>query len=158
MSGKPGDATGIDATGMRVAIVASRFNADVVDPLIDGAKTALAGAGAAETDITLYRVPGSFELAVVAQAIAEAGEHDCVVCLGVVIRGDTPHFEYVSMAAALGISEASRSTGIPIAFGVLTTDNLEQALERAGGRHGNKGADAALAAVETAQTLRTISG
>lgn len=160
---------------LRFAIVAARFNAFVVDRLLDGAIEALKRHGAAEDAIVVARVPGAFDLPVVAKQLAASGRFDAVIALGAVIRGDTAHFDYVAGECASGLTEASLSTGIPIAFGVLTTDNVEQAMERAGVQPkadtttirpsadthvdtltGNKGADAALCAIEMANVMRAI--
>ena len=146
----------LDATGLRIAIVASRFNDLVVARLVEGAAGALVRGGANEDDINVYWVPGSFELPVVARELADSGGCDGIVCLGAVIRGETAHFDYVAGAAANGIAGVASSSGVPVAFGVLTTETLEQALDRAGGKQGNKGADAAAAVVETVTLLRAI--
>lgn len=136
--------------GRRVAVVAARFNRPVVDKLVDGAKAALAQHGVADEDVDLVWVPGAFELASVADRLASSGGFDAVVCLGAVIRGETSHYDFVAGEAARGIREASIRTGVPVIFGVLTTETLEQALDRAGGEHGNKGWDAAEAGLEMA--------
>lgn len=136
------------AEGRKFALVASRFNSLITRQLIAGAQDCLVRHGAADDDLTLVWVPGSFEMPLAAWKLAETGDYDAVVCLGAIIRGETPHFEYVAAEAAKGIAQVALSTGVPIAFGVLTTDNLEQALDRAGVKSGNKGADAALAAIE----------
>jgi 6,7-dimethyl-8-ribityllumazine synthase len=148
-------------TGLRVGIVASRFNDTIVRELLRGAEDALVRHGVAPDDIDVAWVPGAFELPLVAKTMAErTGErgrlYDAVVCLGVVIRGATAHFDYVAGEAASGIAAASISSGVPISFGVLTTENIEQAVERAGTKAGNKGADAAVAAIETANVLRLL--
>jgi 6,7-dimethyl-8-ribityllumazine synthase len=146
----------LQAGSMKVAIVAGRFNAFVVDRLVDGAVDALRRSGIAEDDITIYRAPGSFEIPQVARRVLDRGGVDALVCLGAVIRGGTPHFEYVSDAVAKGVAELSRSAKIPVTFGVLTTDTVEQAIERAGVKAGNKGFDAALAAVEMVSLYRRM--
>ena len=144
----------LDATGMRIAVVAGRFNDHVTTPLLDGALTTLGDAGLA--DVPVYWVPGAFELPVVAKRLAESCELDAVVCLGAVIRGDTPHFDYVAGESAAGLSRVALDTGVPVVFGVLTTDNLAQALDRCGGAEGHKGVEAAATALETAALLRTL--
>lgn len=146
----------VDATGLRAAVVAARFNADVVELLADAAVDALLERGAAQDGIDVHWVPGAFELPVVARTLAATGRYDLIVTLGVVIRGDTPHFDFVAGEAARGVAQVAYDHGIPVAFGVLTTDTHEQAMARAGGAHGNKGAEAALAAIETANLLARI--
>ena len=141
---------------MRVGIVVARFNELVSQRLLDGAVDALVRHGADEENITVAWVPGSFEIPIAARAMAEQGGVDAVVCLGVVIRGETAHFDYVAGEAARGVAAVHAATGVPAGFGVLTVDTLEQALDRAGGKHGNKGADAALAAVEMVNLLREL--
>jgi len=136
------------AGGKKFALVASRFNSLITRQLIAGAEDCLVRHGVADDDLTLVWVPGSFEMPLAAGKLAKTGDYDAVVCLGAIIRGETPHFEYVAAEAAKGIAQVALSTGVPIAFGVLTTDNVEQALDRAGVKSGNKGADAAVAAIE----------
>ncbi|NPV52739.1 MAG: 6,7-dimethyl-8-ribityllumazine synthase [Firmicutes bacterium] len=142
--------------GLRIGVVASRFNELVVKKLVEGARDALTRHGVADEDIELAWVPGAFEIPLVAQRMAESKKYDAVICLGAVIRGATPHFEYVAAEAAKGIAQVALKTGIPVTFGVLTTDNLEQSLERAGTKAGNKGWDAALSAIEMANLLREL--
>jgi len=149
-------------TGLTVGIVAARFNDSIVRELLRGAEDALIRHGVSADDIDIVWVPGAFELPLVAQTMAERDDssnrrYDAIVCLGVVIRGATAHFDYVAGQAASGIASATLATGVPISFGVLTTENIEQAVERAGTKAGNKGADAALAAIETANVLRALS-
>ena len=144
--------------GLKVAIVAGRFNAFIVDRLVDGAIEALRKVGTAEDDITVYHAPGSFEIPQLARRVMERGGIDAMIVLGAVIRGGTPHFEYVAGAVATGIAELSRNSKVPVTFGVLTTDTVEQAIERAGTKAGNKGFDAALAAVEMASLYRAMQG
>src|SRR6185437_7979163 len=139
-----------------IAIVASRFNADIVQKLLDGAVAELESHGIVRERITVVLVPGAWELPLTCRRLAEAGGHHAVVALGCVVRGETPHFEYVCAEAARGITDASKDTGVPVAFGLLTTNNLQEALDRAGGKHGNKGAEAADAAVEMAGLMRTL--
>jgi 6,7-dimethyl-8-ribityllumazine synthase len=146
----------LDATGMRFGIVVGRFNDIVSQRLLEGAVDTLVRHGARDADLVVAWVPGSFEIPVAARELAEHGNVDAVVCLGVVIRGATAHFDLVAGEAARGIGAVHAATGIPASFGVVTAENLEQALDRAGGKAGNKGADAALAAVEMVSLLRAI--
>jgi 6,7-dimethyl-8-ribityllumazine synthase len=139
----------LDAKGLKFGIVVSRFNSFISERLLEGAIDALIRHGAKETDIDVARVPGSFEIPLVAQKMAANGKYDALVCVGAVIRGATPHFEYVSSEVAKGIAQVSLKSGMPIAFGVLTTDSIEQAVERAGSKAGNKGFEAAITAIET---------
>jgi 6,7-dimethyl-8-ribityllumazine synthase len=147
---------GFEARGRRFAVVASRFNDVVVKKLVEGAVSCLRKHGIADDDLDVVWVPGAFELPLVSKRMAVTGGHDAVICLGAVIRGDTAHFDYVAGEAARGIRQASMETGVPVIFGVLTTDTFEQAMDRAGGKHGNKGWDAAMAAMETASVLEQI--
>jgi 6,7-dimethyl-8-ribityllumazine synthase len=142
--------------GRRIALVVARFNEFVTRSLRDGARDALRRHGVRDEDVTEVWVPGAFEIPIIARAVARGGSVDAIVCLGAVIRGETPHFEYVAGECARGIAEVSRETGVPATFGVLTTDTAEQARERAGGRLGNKGWDAAVAALDVASTLASI--
>ena len=146
----------LDARHLRVAIVAGRFNETISARLVEGALDCLRRHGAPEDDIWLVWVPGAFEIPVVAKRIAASGEADAIVCVGAVVRGETPHFDYVAGTAARGIAEATEATGVPIAFGVLTTDDSAQAEARAGGKAGNKGFEAALAAIEMANVLAAL--
>ncbi len=146
----------LSAKGLKVAIVAARFNAFIVDRLVDGAIDTLERSGASADEITIVRCPGAFEIPQVARRVVEAGNYDAVICLGCVIRGATPHFDYVAGEAAKGIGQLGMSAKIPVVFGVLTTDTIEQAVERAGTKAGNKGADAALAAIEMASLFQQI--
>jgi len=141
---------------MRVAIVVSRFNDFITDRLLDGAQAALREAGLGDGDIDVLRVPGAFEIPMAAQRVAETGKVAAVVCLGCLIKGATPHFEYISSACAHGITAAAASTGVPMAFGVLTTNSAEEALERAVSGPGNKGREAAEAAIEMARLFAQI--
>ena len=145
-----------DARGRRFAVVASSFNELVVGKLVEGALACFRAHGISEDDLVVAWVPGAFELPLVAQKLAKSELYDAVVCLGAVIRGETPHFEYVAGQAAQGIQQVSLESGLPVAFGVLTTDTIEQALDRAGGKHGNKGWDAAMAAMQMASVLDQI--
>lgn len=142
--------------GARVAIVAARFNAVVVDKLVNGALEALRAHGLRDENLTLVRVPGAFEIPLATKKLAAGGKHDAIIALGAVIRGETPHFEYVASECARGVSKVALDSGVPVTFGVLTCDTLEQALERAGGSAGNKGADAALAALHMANLMRKL--
>jgi 6,7-dimethyl-8-ribityllumazine synthase len=148
----------LNGLGLRIAVVASRYNHFVTSKLVEGACEALLSHGLEEKDLAVSWVPGSFEVPLVALEMARSGKWDALVCLGAVIRGETAHFDYVAAEAARGIAAASRETGVPLAFGILTTYNEEQALERAGGKLGNRGYDAALAAIESANLLRLLRG
>ncbi len=141
------------ARGRSLAIVVARFNELVTGKLLDGAVECLRAHGIDEDDLLVAWVPGAFELPLVSRRLAASGGFDAVICLGAVVRGETPHFDHVAGQAALGIRTAAEDTGVPVIFGVLTTDTLEQAIDRAGGKHGNKGWDAAMAALETASVL-----
>ncbi len=146
------------ARDLRFAIVASRFNEFIVESLIRGAIETLQRHGAAEKQIELVRVPGAFEMPLTVKKLLAARRHDAVIALGAVIRGATPHFQYVAGECASGLSRVALETGVPIAFGVLTTDTIEQAVERAGAKSGNKGAEAAVTAIEMANLLRRLEG
>jgi 6,7-dimethyl-8-ribityllumazine synthase len=148
----------LSAAGMRVAIVAGRFNAFIVDRLVEGAVDALVRCGADAQDVAIYRCPGAFELPQVARRVLEVGGIDAMVCIGCVIRGATPHFDYVAGESAKGIAAVAGTSRIPITFGVLTTDTIEQAIERAGTKAGNKGFDAAMAAIELHGLYQAIGG
>jgi 6,7-dimethyl-8-ribityllumazine synthase len=145
------------ASGMRLAIVAGRFNGDVTKLLLAGAVDELRDRGLDPDAVPVVWVPGAFEIPLAAKRLVEGGELDAVICVGAVIRGDTPHFEYVAGECAAGISRVALDTGVPVAFGVLTTDDLDQALARAGGAEGNKGAEAAATAVEMVDLLRQLT-
>jgi|SRR5689334_697746 6,7-dimethyl-8-ribityllumazine synthase len=146
----------LTATGLRFAIIVSRFNSFITERLHQGAMDALARSGADLNLVDLIRVPGSWEVPLVASEVARQHRHDAIICLACVIRGETPHFDYVAGEAAKGIAHASSETGVPVAFGVLTTNTLEQAIDRAGAKGGNKGFDAAMTAIEMANLLRTL--
>lgn len=146
----------LDASGMRLAVVVGRFNAHVSRPLLDGARAALTELGLPADAVPVHWVPGAFEIPLVAKRLAASGQVDAVICLGAVIRGETAHFEYVAGPCAAGVAQAALDTGIPVVFGVLTTNDEEQALARAGGREGNKGEEAAKTAVEMVSLLREI--
>lgn len=143
----------LEARGRRFAVVASRFNGVVTEKLVEGALAAFRKLGIAPDDLEVIWTPGAFELPLAAGRLANSGQFDAVVCLGAVIRGETPHFEYVAGETARGVQQVALESGVPCTFGVLTTNTLEQALDRAGGKHGNKGWDAATAAVEMASLL-----
>jgi 6,7-dimethyl-8-ribityllumazine synthase len=145
-----------EARGRRFGVVAARFNAVVTDRLLEGALSAFRRHGVSEDDVEVAWVPGSFELPLAARRMAGSGQFDAVVCLGTVIRGETPHFDYIAGEAARGIQSVALETGVPCIFGVLTTDTMEQAVDRAGGKHGNKGWDAAMAAMEMAGLLDVL--
>ena len=144
------------ATTARFVIVVARFNAFVVESLLSGALDTLKRQGVSEANITVVRVPGAFEIPLAAKKVIERGKVDAVIALGAVIRGGTPHFDYVCGECASGLASVSRETGVPIAFGVLTTDSIEQAIERSGTKAGNKGVDAAMSALEMVSLLRNL--
>jgi 6,7-dimethyl-8-ribityllumazine synthase len=144
------------AAGLKFAIVAARFNDFVVEPLLRGALDALGRNGADAHAVSVVRVPGAFELPLIVRRLALSKRFDAIIALGAVIRGDTPHFDYVAGECAAGLTRVALDTGLPIVFGVLTTDNVEQATARAGGKEGNKGADAALTAIEMVNLLRRL--
>ena len=146
----------LDASGLRFGIVASRFNEAIVERLVSGATNTLLRHGAEASAIRVAWVPGAFELPLVLDRLATSGSVDALLALGCVVRGATPHFEYVAGECAAGSAAVARSHGIPVAFGVLTTDSWEQAVERAGGKLGNKGAESAIAAIETARLLQQL--
>ncbi len=146
------------ADGLRVGIVASRFNEFITAKLLSGAMDGLLRHGVREEDIQLAWVPGAFEIPLIAQRMARSGRYDAVICLGAVIRGSTSHYDYVCNEVSKGIAAVSLETGVPVLFGVLTTENLEQAIERAGTKGGNKGYDCALSAVEMCNLLRALEG
>lgn len=147
----------LQAKGLRFGIVVSRFNDFITAKLLEGAVDALQRHGAKDEDIEVVRVPGAFEIPLVAKRLAGGGRFNAVICLGTVIRGATPHFEYVAGEVSKGIALVSLETGVPVAFGVITSDTIEQAVERAGSKSGNKGWDAALTAIEMAQVLRKLA-
>jgi len=146
----------LNAKGIKVALVAARFNDFIVDRLISGAIDYLVRHGASEEDLTLVRLPGAFELPIAAQKLARSGKYDGVVVLGAVIRGATPHFDYVCSECAKGVAHATMESGVPMGFGLLTCDTLDQAIERAGSKGGNKGVEAASAMLETIRVLEQI--
>ncbi len=142
--------------GLKVGVVVSRFNEFITGRLTEGAIDALTRHGVADGDIDVVRVPGSFELPFVAKRMAESGKYDAIVCLGAIIRGDTPHYEYIAAEVTKGIAQTALETGVPLTFGVITTDSIEQAIERAGTKIGNKGFDAAMSALEMANLIRHL--
>jgi 6,7-dimethyl-8-ribityllumazine synthase len=146
----------LSATGLRFAIVVSRFNGFITERLLGGAMDALRRSGAADDLIDLVKVPGSWEVPLAAGELARQHRYDAVICLACVIRGETPHFDYVAAEVAKGAAHVAAETGVPVAFGVLTTNTLEQAIDRAGTKSGNKGFDAAMTAIEMANLLRTL--
>lgn len=148
----------LNAQGFRFAIVASRWNSFLTEKLVEGALDGLERLGASEESVEVFKVPGSFELPLTAQKIALTGNFDAVICIGVVIRGETPHFDYVAGEAAKGTAQAMMQTGVPVLFGIVTADTLEQAINRAGVKAGNKGFEAAMSAVEIVNLYKTMEG
>jgi 6,7-dimethyl-8-ribityllumazine synthase len=146
----------LDAKGLKFGILVSRFNSFIGDRLLEGALDALLRHGAEDGDISIARVPGAFEIPLAAKKMAETGRYDAIICLGAVIRGSTPHFDYVAAEVSKGIASVSLDSGVPISFGVLTTDSIEQAIERAGTKAGNKGFDAAMTAMETVNLFKGL--
>jgi len=146
----------LQAKGLKFAIIVGRFNDFITSKLLDGAVDALVRHGAVEQNIDVVKVPGAYEIPIAAKKVVEKKSYDAVICLGTVIRGATPHFDFVAAEAAKGIASASMESGVPMAFGVLTTDTIEQAVERAGTKSGNKGWDAAMAAIEMAQLFKKL--
>ena len=144
--------------GLRFAIVVSRFNEFIAGKLVDGALDGLSRHEVADENITIVRVPGSWEIPLVAKRLAGSGGYDAVLCLGAIIRGHTPHFDYVAAEASKGVAQAALETGVPVLFGILTADTLEQAIDRAGAKSGNKGFDAAMGALEMANLLKSLPG
>lgn len=147
----------LSGKGLKVGIVAARFNDFITGRLVEGALDGLQRHGVAENDIEIVKVPGAYEIPLAAQALAQSKKYQAIICLGAVIRGATPHFEYVSAEVSKGAASVSLATGVPVIFGVLTTDTIEQAIERAGTKSGNKGWDAALAAIEMANVMRQMA-
>ncbi|MDL2269269.1 6,7-dimethyl-8-ribityllumazine synthase [Desulfosarcina sp. OttesenSCG-928-A07] len=147
---------GLIGKGKRFAIIASRFNDFITDRLVGGALDALTRSGVDDGDIDLIKVPGAYEIPLVAQRVAESKKYHAVICLGAVIRGATPHFDYVCAEAAKGIAQAAMAASLPVMFGILTTDTIEQAIERAGTKAGNKGWDTAVAAIEMANLMERV--
>jgi 6,7-dimethyl-8-ribityllumazine synthase len=146
----------LKADGLRFAIIVSRFNSFITERLLEGALDGIQRSGGNLADVDIIRIPGAWEFPITVRAVAALKKHDAILCLGAVIKGDTPHFDYVAGQAASGIAAASVDTGIPIAFGVLTTNTVEQAIDRAGAKSGNKGFDAAMTGIEMANLLRGL--
>ncbi len=146
----------LDAKGLKFAILVTRFNSLITDRLLAGAKDALARTGCEEGNIEIVMAPGSWELPVVARELAARKRHDAIICLSAVIRGDTPHFDYIASEASKGLAQTAMEFGVPVAFGVLTCETLEQAIDRAGAKSGNKGFDAAMTAVEMGNLMRQL--
>lgn len=146
----------LDAKGLKISVIASRFNDFITDRLIDGAVDCLVRHGAQEDQITVYRVPGSFELPLAAKKVVSAGNVDAVICLGALIRGQTPHFDFIASEVTKGIAQISLDSGVPVTFGVITADSLEQAVDRAGAKVGNKGFEAASGAIEMVNLIREL--
>lgn len=144
----------LSSQGLRLALIASRFNSFVTDRLVEGAVDAVTRTGGDPDALRIYKVPGAFEIPLVAKKLAHSGRFDALVCLGAVIRGSTPHFDYVAAEVSKGVAQVGLDAGIPIGFGVLTTDTLEQAIDRAGAKAGNKGWETTMATIETANLLR----
>lgn len=147
---------GLSSKGLNLALVAARFNDFITSRLVDGALDTIARTGGDAVTTVVVKVPGAFELPLAAKTLAASGKYDAVICVGAVIRGNTPHFDYVSNLMSRGIANAMAETGVPISFGVITADSLDQAIERAGSKHGNKGSEAVLAAVEMAHVMKEI--
>jgi 6,7-dimethyl-8-ribityllumazine synthase len=147
----------LSGKGLKIGIVAARFNDFITSRLVDGALDGLQRHGVAEADIEIVRVPGAYEIPLAARMIAQSRKFDAIICLGAVIRGATPHFEYVSAEVSKGVASVSLETGLPVIFGVLTTDTIEQAIERAGTKSGNKGWDAAISAIEMANVMKQLA-
>lgn len=146
----------LDATGQKIGIVVSRFNSFISERLLEGALDALVRHGAEDQDIHVMRVPGAYEIPLAAQKMTATGTYDAVICLGAVIRGSTPHFDYVAAEVSKGVASVSLESGVPVIFGVLTTDTIEQAVERAGTKAGNKGFEAAVTAIETVNLFKAL--
>jgi 6,7-dimethyl-8-ribityllumazine synthase len=144
----------LQAKGLKIAIVVSRFNQFISERLLEGALDALRKVGAAEADLAVYKVPGSFEVPLIVKKVAASGKADGILCLGALIRGDTPHFDFLGAEVTKGLAQVALDEGVPVSFGILTVDTIEQGIERAGTKAGNKGYDAALALVETLSLLR----
>ncbi len=146
----------LSAKGLRISIIVSRFNDFITGRLLEGAMDVLNRSGCEDKDIDIYKVPGALEITPLAKKIVQMNKYDAVICLGTVIRGSTPHFDYVASESAKGIAKLTYDSGVPVIFGILTTESIEQAIERAGTKHGNKGAEAALTAVEMVNLYQTI--
>lgn len=148
----------LTAAGLKFGIVASRWNSFITDRMLAGAIDALVRHGASEEHVEVAKVPGTWEIPIIAKKMANAGRYDAVICIGCLIRGSTPHFDYLAAEVTKGIGQAALESGIPVTYGVITVNNLEQAVERAGSKSGNKGAEAAVAAIEMANLLRAMGG
>ncbi|MDR2421904.1 MAG: 6,7-dimethyl-8-ribityllumazine synthase [Deltaproteobacteria bacterium] len=148
----------ISAKGLKAAVAVSRFNGFITERLLEGATDAFLRHGGDEADLTVVRVPGSFELPLAVQALAKTGQYQAIVALGAIIRGQTPHFDFVAAEATKGVAQAGLAAGLPVSFGVLTCDTVEQAVDRAGVKAGNKGFDAMVAAMEMASVVRLLAG
>ena len=148
----------LDAKGLKFAILVTRFNSLITDRLLAGALDALGRTGCKDADIEIVKAPGSWELPVLARELAAQKRHDAIICLSAVIRGDTPHFDYIAAEASKGLAQTSLEFGVPVSFGVLTCETLEQAIDRAGAKSGNKGFDAAMTAVEMGNLMRKLRG
>ncbi len=146
----------LNAEGFKFGVIVSRFNSFICDRLVEGALDALIRHGAADDDIDIVRVPGAFEIPMAAKKAVATGRYDALICLGAVIRGSTPHFDYVCAEVSKGVASVSLDSGLPVAFGVITTDSIEQAIERAGTKAGNKGVDAAMTAIEMVNLYKAI--
>lgn len=146
----------LDGSGLKVAVVVSRFNDYVTERLLSGAIDGLVRHGVADSNVDVYRCPGAFEIPAVAKKIIESKKHDAVICLGAVIRGETPHFDFVASESAKGVGQLSMTSHVPVIYAILTTDSMEQAIDRAGGKAGNKGFDAAAAAIEMVNLFKHI--
>ncbi len=146
----------LDAAGLKIALVVGRFNDFITGRLLDGALDALRRHGGSDDDLVVLKVPGAFEIPLIVKRLAASGEYDAIIALGAVIRGSTPHFDYVAAEASKGLAAAMLDTGVPVAFGILTTDTIEQAVERAGTKAGNKGFDSAMSAIEMVHLLRAV--
>jgi 6,7-dimethyl-8-ribityllumazine synthase len=146
----------LEAKGFRFGLIVSRFNSFICDRLLEGAIDTLTRHGAEEQNLTVVKGPGAFEIPLLAKKMADSGKYDALICLGAVIRGGTPHFEYVSAEVSKGVASVSLDSGLPVAFGVLTTDSVEQAIERAGTKAGNKGAEAAMSAIEMVNLMGAL--
>ena len=146
----------LDATGQKIGIIVSRFNSFICERLLEGALDAIVRHGGNDDDIHIVRVPGAFEIPLAARKMADSGKYDGIVCLGAVIRGSTPHFDYVASEVSKGVASIALDSGVPISFGVLTTDTIEQAVERAGTKAGNKGFEAAVTAIETINLFKAL--
>ncbi len=147
----------LTSKGLNLAMIVGRFNSLISDRLLSGALDAVSRSGGNPEDVTVVKVPGAFEIPLTAKKLASLGKYDAIVCLGAVIRGGTPHFDYVANEMAKGIAQVSLESGMPVAFGVITADNLEQAIERAGSKQGNKGEEAVMAAIEMTHVLRRVA-